>query len=255
MLKRKQKQSKKNAEAVPKIAVSHENKFKRFAKKIAIEVGAYVLVVCAISAVMVLVTNIATDAQREERSLRKEVQSVRNKTQKLNAEVTNLGAASQLYVDLSNARPNMDFVINREMIRPLMLRLKDKYNLTTLNIQFTPQQQLEFKELEFVKGTPVRIGLNINLGGLSDHYLYAFIDELLVSLPGFIKLEKVRLQRQRAISIDVLGKISRGEMVETVTGTINFSWFGFEQSLQDEEAAGAANTTEPVANPAGVPGT
>lgn len=218
-------------------------KYRRLLRRIGIE-GAFAAgIVGVLAGLMVLAGNLESASRSEQDTLRRDVQQVRTQTARLNAQVEDLGVAAQIYTDLSQRRQNMDFVADRAKVRPILARLKQKYSLTTLNLQFSPQRELDLQALELVKGRALRIDLTINVGGLADHYLYAFIQDFKRQFPGIVQLQSVQMNRRQRITIDVLSQISRGNPVETVSGVIGFAWYGYEKPLEQDGAEEEAAAT------------
>jgi gas vesicle protein len=228
MMKRNKKHQEAK-EAKPK------NKFQQLMQQLLVRIGIAVAVVGALAGLMLLATSTEESTQKERDKAKSELSTVRNKTSSLNKQIEDLGAASQIYADLAEERSNMEFVIQPKSVRDLMGQLKDAYFITTLNLELSNQETVDLSQLNQDEEEAVKIEGTMNLGGLSDQYIYQFIEALHQDFPGFVAMKSLSLQRRQSINIDVLSQISRGNPIETVSGNVAFNWYGFIRKKVEEE--------------------
>lgn len=224
----------------PSKPVGLQNKFKRMMTRVGAEAMVFALIIAGVFAVSYITANMVESVEKKQRETRASLQTVLSQTKRINDQVNDLDVAGQIYTELASRRDNMDFILNRDRVRPILTVLKERYQLTNLNLEFSPQTELTLPELDLVKGRPLRMDLTMNVGALADNYIYAFIDEYTDRFPGFVQLNGVTLQRLQPISIEVLSMISRGQPVETVSGLIQFTWFGYAP-IEEPESEENAN--------------
>jgi hypothetical protein len=65
-------------------------------------------------------------------------------------------------------------------------------------------------------------------------HVYAFLNELKEQFPGYVKINTVSINRDRALTNDILLQLSRGSQPELVTAEISFLWLGLRQVNQED---------------------
>lgn len=66
--------------------------------------------------------------------------------------------------------------------------------------------------------------IDLEVGAPLDRPVYAFIEELIRSIPGTAVVREVSLQRAETITTDMLNRVALGQDSGIVTGSIQFSW-------------------------------
>ncbi len=193
------------------------------------------IIVGVLAGAMVGANGMYESARKERDAAKRTLSSVQSKTSGSYKQIEDLGAASQIYADLAENRNNMEFEIQPQSMRKVMAGLKEEYFITTLNLELSSQEVLKLSGFKSKEWDAVKIHGVMNFGGLSDQYIYQFIEALEDKMPGAVSLTNLSLARRQPISIDVLSQISRGNPIETVSGAIEFDWYGFIAKPQVEE--------------------
>lgn len=66
--------------------------------------------------------------------------------------------------------------------------------------------------------------IDLEVGAALDRPVYAFIEELIRSIPGTAVVREISLERAERITTDMLNRVARGQESGIVTGSIQFSW-------------------------------
>lgn len=217
------------------------NKQQRLIVRLAINAIVVAAIVGVLYAVNSFVQDFSKKALDEKRSTENQLRKIETKTRDLTQQYKSQGEASDIYANLATERENMDFRIEPLKLRSVLLALKKQFYITTLNLEVEAQETLDKIEVSSPTLKAVRFDLRINLGAISDHYVYRFINEIHDQFPGIVSTNEISLERVRPLNIDVLTQISRGNLVENVRGTVKLSWYGFVEIVTDKPiSAGGA---------------
>lgn len=66
--------------------------------------------------------------------------------------------------------------------------------------------------------------IDMEVGAPLDRPVYAFIEELLRTIPGTAVVREITLERAETITTDMLNRVALGQASGIVTGSIQFSW-------------------------------
>lgn len=66
--------------------------------------------------------------------------------------------------------------------------------------------------------------IRLEVGAPLDRPVYAFVEELLRTIPGTAVVRQLELSRAETITTDMLNRVATGQGSGIVTGTIDFSW-------------------------------
>lgn len=66
--------------------------------------------------------------------------------------------------------------------------------------------------------------IDLEVGAPLDRPIYAFIQQLIRTIPGTAVVQEVTLQRAETITTDMLNRVAQGQESGLVTGSILFSW-------------------------------
>ena len=109
------------------------------------------------------------------------------------------------------------------LLQPALQDLKIRYRLAVLDISLTNVAPLVTAEPNKRYGASLNT-VTLRFGGLSDELLLSFLQELFETLPGYIRVEKLEMKRDAAISPAILGQIRASSTPLVASGAVTFSW-------------------------------
>lgn len=77
--------------------------------------------------------------------------------------------------------------------------------------------------------------LTVDMGAPVDRSVYAFVEELVRTIPGTVVVRELSLQRAEEITTDMLNNVARGQNSNIVTGNVMFSWRTAQANREAEE--------------------
>jgi hypothetical protein len=168
-------------------------------------------------------------------TVQKTHRDLQSQSQAIREQIDSLGVSADIYAALADARSNMDFKLDLESLRPLLESLKSKHHITTLSLSIGNPQDLTPEGQQPATLRPTIYSIQFTIGSLSDAFIYSFLNDVATQLSGFILFREIEVTPLQPISIDVLGRISRGLPTETVRANVRVDWAGFlEVALQDQ---------------------
>lgn len=202
-------------------------KYQSVMKRVVVEgvVAAGLVVACA--AANWFVSGIYETKLQQESALQGEISAAQGEVTQTKERLDNAGASYKKYGQLREYRHTMEMTLNRNQLTDLLATLKDKYRLSSLNLQLMPDAALENEKLKAAHVNAIQSGVQLSFGGISDEHLLSFTDDLLRSAPGLILISDMTLARSKAFDIDVMRDVSRGGKPEMATAKLDMKWFGF----------------------------
>ncbi len=207
-------------------------KYEALKKKLTIEGSIAIAIVAVFLGMSLFTSGLSTEAERERRQAQVNLQTVKRDLKKATERLENSGASMELYENLKKGRDEMSLVISRRTITQVLGTLKNNYRLTSLSLQMDPEEPFENEELQAAKLDVVRSNVVLELGGMSDQHIYSFIKEMRNKLPGFIKVKRLELKREKGFDIETLQQISNGAAPQMVSGKLAFEWYGYPNEDQ-----------------------
>lgn len=77
--------------------------------------------------------------------------------------------------------------------------------------------------------------IRLDVGAPLDRPIYAFVEELLRTIPGTAVVNQLELRRAETISTDMLNNVALGRPAGIVTGVIDFSWRTAQANREAEQ--------------------
>jgi hypothetical protein len=109
------------------------------------------------------------------------------------------------------------------ILQPALQNLKVRYRLAVLDISLTNVAPLVGTQEQ--KGYITHFNtITLTFGGLSDELMMSFLQELFETLPGYIRVEKLVMNRKIEISPAVLAQIQNSSIPVLVEGSVVFTW-------------------------------
>ncbi len=77
--------------------------------------------------------------------------------------------------------------------------------------------------------------LSLEIGAALDRSVYAFIEELVRTIPGTIVIREFQVGRAESISTEMLNRVAQGQNSGIITGTVRFSWRTAQANREAEQ--------------------
>jgi hypothetical protein len=187
------------------------------------------------------VSSMSDGEDEQQRKLRSEIQNNRNQTSQLEQLVQDAGVAGEIFAKLSEDRDVMTFDIQRTMLPDILSRLNERYLLNGLNLALQQPQDFTHAELGAVKRQAVVIDFKVTFSAMSDSTVYAFVNDMIRSTPGFMKVTELKVTRRADLNVEALNLISQGNFVEAVAAEVAVRWYGFRPVVAEETTEGDAD--------------
>ncbi|MEQ8508556.1 MAG: hypothetical protein RIF37_07780 [Rhodospirillaceae bacterium] len=77
--------------------------------------------------------------------------------------------------------------------------------------------------------------IDLDVGAPLDRPIYAFIEDLVRSIPGTAIIKEFEVQRAENISTEMLNRVAKGENSGIVSGTMQFSWRTAQANKKEDQ--------------------
>lgn len=201
-------------------------KYKKLMKRLSVEAAIAAVIAISSIAAMIVVSGFLDGKVLSQTALQSEVSGIQAEVAQTRDRIQSTGVSTKVYNQLKSSRETMSLVINRSDATEKLSALKDRFRLSSLNLQISPDTPIEDEKLKSAGLDAVKSSVDISLGGMSDQHLFSFIDALTHSFSGFVKIKEITLTRSKSFDIDSMREISRGSKPEMVNGKVSFEWFG-----------------------------
>lgn len=210
-----------------------------------------VVVLAVLGALAYGASLLGDDKQQEERQLSSAVQSVRSEATTMKNQIDKARASLKLYNDLNATNQNAGFTIDRERGRKLLDALKAEYKLTSLSVTMSPVT--EDKEVAGNSKTVNVMATDIRLDftGISDENALTFLAAMKREFPGYVRIKKITLSRDKEIGSDVVATVREGRVPPLVKGEITARWLGIKSTAPVTPGANSGNAAQPPAQGGG----
>lgn len=106
------------------------------------------------------------------------------------------------------------------------------------NLQGSFEPTADIANPEFKKKTLQGISAVVELkfGAMTDVQLYRFIETIMQSFPGYVKVTKLTITRSGEITDNVIASAGRGRFPELVTAEMIFNWIGVREVEAEADA-------------------
>ena len=173
-------------------------------------------------------------SQQEEqrKTLDRSVRNMRRDVTKLTAENKQFQEAYSVFVDIPEQKKATNFADLPSRIRvlqPILRDMRRDFFLSRLEADVASVNQLDGKFQVGNLGTS-SARLRLTFSGLSDELIFAFLDKIRETLPGYLRLNTLVMDRQRELNNSVLREIADGRRTEVVSGEAVFEWKVMEKN-------------------------
>ncbi|MDN5248447.1 MAG: hypothetical protein QWI36_04915 [Wolbachia endosymbiont of Tyrophagus putrescentiae] len=102
-------------------------------------------------------------------------------------------------------------------------RLYRKYSMLSPEMSISVPEEVEIQHIG--KHTKViKSKVTLSFSAVSDKHIFLFLQSI-PSLPGYVMIKSLVLNKQRNIDTVIMHQISNGDMVEVVRANIVFDWY------------------------------
>jgi hypothetical protein len=131
---------------------------------------------------------------------------------------------------------DIGFDLNRDRLRvlyPEVQRLKDVYSFKKLNA--TISETNEYKEVSSSVFTVFDGDIIIEIAGISDEFIFSFIEELKNNLPGFVYIKNLNINKEQDITDEAIKSyLNEASGNGFVSGKITLGWITFKDKKANE---------------------
>lgn len=213
-------------------------------KKILIKEGVLASALLVVLMVVAFFTNdMVSSVDKEKKISESKILSLDIEMRNLQTDYRQAGASLDLFARVSQELSSNRFSISRDKIRNVLLKLKNKYRLSSLNLTVTPQIEYQQDGSEDSKLKVLYSVVNIEFGGFSDRHIYNFIEDLKEEIGGISHFTEFYIDRQKSFNPDIYVQVSQGVEAEMVRGKLTFSWYGIEKAADKTEEGAAAEAS------------
>lgn len=172
--------------------------------------------------------------------------SVANQT--MQANLNKAKESLTLYKAIFERNPK-DGMLDRELGAQLLNQFKERYRISRLDFSIPPVEELVDARFKNASVAVVSSQVSLNLEGMTDEYIFKFINALMREFPGYVRITKMNVTRQGDLNDDALRLLVDKQTPGLVRCDLVFQWMG----LKYLAPAGAAPGTEapPPATPPG----
>lgn len=223
-------------------------------KRIVTEAGFCALLVVITSGIAWFVASYADELNTERSRLQGATQTLTMENVSLKDQIVKARDSLSLYETIMKTNRSEDFSLNREAATQLLNKLKDRYRLNSLGVNMSPIKELTDEIYKKKSGTLIMSDVTLTLSGVTDEFIYGFVQAMMQRLGGYVKVTRMSLSRTGTITNNTLLDLSKGKVPGLVNADIQFSWIGFKPNTEkpaDKPAPGTDSATP--APPGGAP--
>lgn len=149
----------------------------------------------------------------------------------MKGQIEQSGTAAKRFVEIQLTRSSTDFSANSEALKEWLRLAKDRYRFAN-NFKLTlalekDSDKPEFSTLNYL--VKVREPIKLEFGAISDMHVYAFLQDLLMNTPGFVKITRLDIKRRNDMDATSYRQFLSGLNTDYVIAVVEFTWVGIEE--------------------------
>lgn len=239
------------------------NKLAQMKKKLGMLAGIVAAVIAGAAGIMMVTGGMAESAVQRKNNADSALSQAQGQLNTMDTQLQQSGEAEKRFVELQLDHPNPDFSLNSDAMKAWMQEAKNRYRFSNSFKLFMaldkPTDKAELTNLNF--DIAVRDPMRLDVGAMSDVHIYSFIEEMQRTMPGFVRITKMNLERKADMNASTFRQMLAGVNPEMVSGTIQFLWVGIspkaavpavESTQGGDPAVGMDAGGAPMAPPPGV---
>lgn len=202
-------------------------------KKLIKEVIIFVLIVVFLGGSALYVFNYVQGQEKRENDAQNSIRQIESQINSIKANYDKANVSIDLYREVSERFVNKTLETDDEALRTILLRLRDKYRLSQLNLKLDPKKPFQIDSV-ITNNSVVDLNysrVELKLGAMSDVHLYSFVASLNQELPGIVRITELSVQREKALTNDALFRISKGAVPQIVAANLVFYWLDLREKV------------------------
>lgn len=207
-------------------------KYNRLKKMLLKELVVFGVTVAVFGGMVFYVSNYVRNQETRKKTVESSIQQTDSQMRSVKENYEKANVSIELYKDIVSKLSDGSLGTGDEALRDVLIHLKDKYRLSQLNLKLDPAKPYDdaaVKNSTVVDVTYSKVGLK--LGAMSDVHLYSFLFDLNQMLNGIVKVSSLSLSREKQFTDDMLFRISKGALPQTVGAELVFYWLGVEEKV------------------------
>lgn len=216
------------------------SKPKRMKKRIGLEAVVFGGIAAALAGGMIGTGSWFKSVDTKRMSLQSEVSNSESRIADITRQIDESGTSSEVFNKIRGQKDNLEFNFERDQARDRLAVLREKFRLSSLALVVSPEITLNLPKLQNMNTGAVYTDIELKFGAMSDTHIFSFIEELQRSMPGFVRVDKIELEREKAMDVTIFRLMSRGAVPQMVSGTIVFKWIGLAKPKPVEDGTQAA---------------
>ena len=208
-------------------------KLRRLKKKLIKEASIFVALIVVLTGVTFFLQDEISTEEQQQRTLRSDIQT-------LDAQITELerkhGIVNDSIIEYNRLKARLgrgDFKIDRDQATDIFDTLRKKYRISNLSMTVTPKDVMRSTDLERPTAEVTVSEASLEFDAMSDVHVFSFLYDAMQTLPGFLRVTRFKINRQRLITPDVYVSVSKGEVPRMVSAEVGLMWLGIDTKTKE----------------------
>jgi hypothetical protein len=218
------------------------NQYKYLMKKVTKTAVSSIVSIAALGSICTGIYFAATAVTSESDKVQRDFSANQSKLAETSNQISKAGTAETRYNEVIASRESADFSMNQEVLYGWLR------NSTTLfrigGLKFTRAAEVEVIKPELMVPNhkiSMRQPIKIEFSAISDIHVFSFMEQLVRSAPGVIRMDAFQIRRRNDLSSLTLQAIAKGATPTLVDAKIEFTWIGVMPQDASEKSAGGNN--------------
>lgn len=168
-------------------------------------------------------------AYDDETRLNSTISGLNAKVQEIQQKYDKASKSLGLYEQLKRGSQTGDDALARLSISKQFDELKRQYKLSTFNIKISPLVEEQDPSMRKATAVVVSSGITISYKGMTDEFIFSFLNSVQSHLPGYVRVDKFSIKRIGPIDEPAISLASRGGAPELCGGDIELRWFNLKE--------------------------
>ncbi len=208
-------------------------KIKKLKKTIIINSSIAVVLIASFVAISIFIFNLNNISLQKIRQIKAETGITKAKTAQNNKKLIDIAKYEKKWTNLSDKEKSTRTIKSTE-VKEIVDALSKKYHIK--DMQFAMQVPQKLNKGQFKKGS-IEVYLTtgkISLGSTDDIKALKFVQELSTTLPGYMIIEKLSLNKNKEYTEREFVALSQTGSISKVRTRIQFHWYS-KKSTQEKE--------------------
>lgn len=127
--------------------------------------------------------------------------------------------------------------LNRDKAQDWISEAASELQLSELNGAFDPVVNIDGANFKKKTLQGVTSKVTLTFSALTDEQLYRFLEAVIVDFPGYVKVNKVVLEKKGDINDAILIAAGRGKFVPLVSGQLEFNWIAMKKNAPESSSS------------------